>query len=77
MVNAEKAEDLHIDALNQSKEQANELNKQMQALFESDDPQARDKWSRLNMRRGWLKNRIATQEARLKKINDIKAIKFK
>ena len=77
MVNAEKAEDLHTDAIQQSKEQKKELDKQMWELMESNDPEARDKWARLNMRRGWLENRIATQEARLKKINEIKAKKFK
>jgi hypothetical protein len=54
-----------------------DLNKQMRDLFESDDPQAREKWARLNMRRGWLRGRIANQEARLNRINEIKAIKFK
>jgi arylsulfatase A-like enzyme len=77
MVDAEKAEDIHLDTVRQSKEQMIDLNKQMRDLFESDDPQAREKWARLNMRRGWLRGRIANQEARLNRINEIKAIKFK
>lgn len=77
MVDAEKAEDIHVDTIRQSKEQKKELEKKMRELMESDDPEARDKWANYNMRMGWLNNRIASLEARLKKIHEIKEKKFK
>lgn len=77
MVNAEKAEDIHLDTVQQAREQRVQLDQNMRALFESDSPDARDKWAELNMRRGWMDDRITTLEARLQRINEIKAKKLK
>jgi len=76
MVNAEKAEDIHLDSIQQTKEQKRELEKQVRELFQSEDPEAKDKWERLHMRIRFVSDKLEKMEKRLKRINEIKAEKF-
>ena len=74
---AEKAEDIHLDSLQQSREQKRQVEMQIRELLESDDPDGKNKWSNLNMRLGFLNDRIEKLQERLCRINESKQKKVK
>lgn len=76
-VNAEKAEDIHLDSLLQSKEQKRQLEMQIRELLESDDPEGKDKWSQFNMRLGFYNGRIEKLQERLHRIIESRQKKVK
>jgi len=69
-VNAEKAEDIHLDSLKQAIEQKRQLEIEMRELLDSEDQEGKDKWSQLNMRLGFQNNRIKQLQERLHLINE-------
>jgi len=71
-IDAEKAEDIHLDRIQQLKGEKQQLQKQIRELLQSDDTQARDKWAELHLRLSFVKDRIALQEERLRRVNELK-----
>lgn len=69
-VNAEKAEDIHLDSLQQAIEQKRQLEIEIRELLDSEDQEGKDKWSQLNMRLGFQNNRIKQLQERLHLINE-------
>jgi arylsulfatase A-like enzyme len=69
-VNAEKAEDIHLDSLKQAIEQKRKLEIQIRELLDSEDSEGKDEWSRLNMRLNFQHNRIEQLRERLHLINE-------
>jgi hypothetical protein len=68
-VNAEKAENIHLNSLNQAIKQKRQLEIQIRELLDSEDSEGKDEWSQLNMRLGFQHNRIEKLQERLRLIN--------
>jgi len=69
-VNAEKAEDIHLDSLKQAIEQKRRLEIEIRELLDTEDQEGKDRWSQLNMRLGFQNNRIEKLQGRLRLINE-------
>ena len=69
-VNAEKAEDIHLDSLQQAIEQKRKLEIQIRELLDTEDSEGKDEWSRLNMHLNFQHNRIEQLRERLRLINE-------
>ncbi|MHC4351210.1 MAG: sulfatase [Planctomycetota bacterium] len=69
-VNAEKAEDIHLDSLKQATEQKRKLEIEIRELLDTEDQEGKERWSQLNMRLGFQKNRIQQLSERLRLINE-------
>jgi len=71
-VNAEKAEDIHLDSIEQAKEAKRRVEMEIRKLLNSPETPGVDRWSRLNMTRGFHQDRIKRMQQRLDKIHEIK-----
>jgi arylsulfatase A-like enzyme len=68
-VNAEKAEDIHLDSLKQAIEQKRRLEIEIRELLDTEDQEGKERWSQLNMRLNFQHNRIEKLQERLRLIN--------